>query len=216
MELGPTGFPFEKYVGELLRTEGYDIQIGVMMNGVCVKHEIDIVAESDKETILNECKFHNAPGIVCGVQVPLYVHSRCNDIRNAMDKKSASRFFPGVVTNTRFSHDAIAYGECVGIKLLSWDYPAGKSIRDLADRLALYPVTCLTSLNAKEKKQLLEAGIVACHQIHSKQPLLAKSGLGEAAIRRAVEEVGELCRMDVGKTVQPGERPPRKKGGGRR
>lgn len=196
MELGPTGFPFEQYIGELLKTQGYSIRIGVFMTGLCVTHEVDIVADSKEGTTFYECKFHNATGIFCGVQVPLYVHARFNDIVQKLDKSKGGPFYGGVVTNTKFSGDAITYGECAGLKLLSWDYPAGNSIRDLADKLALYPVTCLTTLSKSEKSMLLSAGIVACHQLHAKQPLLAKSGLREGSIRKAIDEVSHLCRLD--------------------
>ena len=36
MELGPSGFPFEQFVGALLRHDGYFVNVGVMVQGNCV------------------------------------------------------------------------------------------------------------------------------------------------------------------------------------
>src|SRR5688572_31482810 len=46
-----------------------------------------------------------------------------------------------VVTNTRFSTDAIQYGTCAGLNLLGWDFPKKKSLKEQIDTLGLYPVT---------------------------------------------------------------------------
>jgi hypothetical protein len=101
----------------------------------------------------------------------------------------------GVVTNTRFSADAIRYGSCVGLALLSWDYPAGKGIKDLVDSLSLYPVTCLTTLTKTEKASLLAAGIVLCRQLHAGGQLLVKSGIPASCASAVLEEVEQLCRL---------------------
>jgi hypothetical protein len=140
-----------------------------------------------------ECKYHNRPGIFCDVKVPLYVQSRFKDVEQAMVKNPKKNYRGGVVTNTRFSHDAIRYGTCIGLNLLSWDYPAGKGIKDLADTLSLYPVTCLTSLLKNEKVKLLESGIVLCKQIYDDQELLVKSGVRGSRIKSIIDEVSQLC-----------------------
>jgi hypothetical protein len=52
--LGPEGFPFEKFVGELWRHEGYRVRTGVVLQGMYVRHEIDMVAERDGDRVLCE------------------------------------------------------------------------------------------------------------------------------------------------------------------
>jgi hypothetical protein len=47
MELGPSGFPFEKYVAEIFRRKGYSVQTGKIVQGDCVKHEVDVIAEKE-------------------------------------------------------------------------------------------------------------------------------------------------------------------------
>src|SRR3972149_12283764 len=44
MELGPSGHPFEKLVGKLLLADGFSVEVGKIVQGACVSHEIDVVA----------------------------------------------------------------------------------------------------------------------------------------------------------------------------
>src|SRR4030066_1834903 len=46
-ELGPTGYPFEKYFARVLKGHGYSAEVGRIINGYCVRHEVDILAKSD-------------------------------------------------------------------------------------------------------------------------------------------------------------------------
>lgn len=47
MELGPSGFAFEKFFAEILNHQGYKTKIGQFLKGQCVTHEVDVVAEKD-------------------------------------------------------------------------------------------------------------------------------------------------------------------------
>lgn len=195
MELGPSGFPFENYIGELMKTQGYTVEIGVIMQGVCINHEIDVIAQKEAAYEMYECKYHNRQGIFCEVKVPLYVQSRFKDVEQGLVKDPKKKYTGGVVTNTRFSADAIRYGTCIGLKLLSWDYPAGKGIKDLADSFSLYPITCLSSLLKNEKLALLEKGIVLSRQIYLDQQLLVKNGVRGSRIKTILNEIEQLCRQ---------------------
>jgi hypothetical protein len=44
MELGPTGFPFEVFVSELLKAQGFKTTVGTIIQGHCVTLEVDVVA----------------------------------------------------------------------------------------------------------------------------------------------------------------------------
>ena len=50
----------------------------------------------------------------------------------------------------------------MGLKLISWDYPFNKSLRDQIDKYGLYPITSLTTLSKKDKEKLLDKGYVLC------------------------------------------------------
>ena len=73
LELGPSGFPFEQFIGELFRRRGYTVQTNQFITGHCVRHEVDVLATTAGEKNFIECKYHQA-GIKCDVKVALYVH----------------------------------------------------------------------------------------------------------------------------------------------
>ena len=46
-ELGPTGFPFERFVSAVLKYSGYETEVGQVLQGKCVTHEIDVIAHKN-------------------------------------------------------------------------------------------------------------------------------------------------------------------------
>ncbi len=196
LELGPTGFPFEEYISELLKFKNYRTEVGNIVDGHCVSHEIDIIAERDNRKILLECKFHSDQRRFCDVKVPLYIHSRFMDVEQELKKKSGQKdtiFIGGLVTNTRFSSDALKYGLCMGMYLLSWDYPAGKSLKSLIDQSGLHPLTSLLTLSKFEKQQLLDKGIILCKNLVGKEKVLKEIQISEPRIEKIISEVKNLC-----------------------
>lgn len=193
MELGPSGYPFEQFVGALLYARRFDVQVGVILEGRCVNHEIDVLAKRGDEKILVECKYHNQSGFLCDVKISLYVHARFQDIAAGMsDQGKTSRFEGWIVTNTRFSDDAIRYGECAGLRLTGWDYPAKNSLKDLIDKERLYPLTCLTTLTGHEKQLLLDQNLVLCADLLNRQDLLERIRVSAARIPGIVKECQHL------------------------
>jgi len=196
LELGPTGFPFEDYISELLKFKNYRTEVGNIVEGHCVSHEIDIIAERDNRHILLECKFHSDQRRFCDVKIPLYIHSRFMDVEQELKKKSGHKdtiFIGGLVTNTRFSSDALKYGLCMGMYLLSWDYPAGKSLKSLIDQSGLHPLTSLLTLSKFEKQQLLDKGIILCKNLIGKEKVLKEIQISEPRIKKIISEVEALC-----------------------
>ncbi len=195
-ELGPTGFPFEKFVGAILFYSGYDVKTGQFLNGKCVTHEIDVVAHKNGQFIVAECKFHSDEGRNCNVKVPLYIHSRYRDILNNYgDGNKEEKPNEGwVVTNTRFTEDALTYGKCVGLYLLSWDFPKDNGIKDRIDRLGLYPITVSTLLSQREKQFLLSRDVVLCKQLIDDHFYLDHLGVSEKRKVRILEEINILCQ----------------------
>jgi hypothetical protein len=193
-ELGPSGFPFERFVGELLKHQGYKVQVGVIVQGKCVSHEVDVEAQKDHEHFMVECKFHSDQARKCDVKIPLYVHSRFQDISAQWSKESGhgQRFHQGwLVTNTRFTTDAVQYGNCAGLHLISWDHPKSGSLRQRIDVSGLYPITCLATLNNREKQALLNAGIVLAKDL-ADQDLMQRTGLRKQKFDAVMGEVKQL------------------------
>lgn len=198
MELGPSGFPFEQYVAGILQQQGHVTKTGQLVSGQCVDHEIDVIAEKDSDCILIECKYHNYQGIVCNVRIPLYIHARFMDVQKqwcVQPRQKEKHFRCRIVTNTRFSDDAVRYAACAGLELLGWDFPAGHGLKEQIDAAGLYPITCLTSLTKAEKEKLLERRIVLCSELIDSERLLA--GIGVKGTRSAVvlNEAEQLCRF---------------------
>jgi len=195
-ELGPTGYPFEKFIGELLSRLDYQTQVGQIVEGNCVSHEIDVIARKEDAYYLVECKFHNRKDHKCNVQVPLYIQARFEDVRRKWSGESGhkgKKHYGWVVTNTRFTDDATQYGECIGLRLLSWDYPKNNGLKDLISRVNLHPVTCLSSLDTREKKELLKHDIVFCQQLYEDGEMLSRIGVDNRKRNRIVKEATEIC-----------------------
>jgi hypothetical protein len=196
MELGPAGYPFENYIGELFRAQGYDVQVGVVLQGLCVTHEVDVVAEKENELVVVECKYRNAPGFKCDVKIPLYVNSRFDDVEKEWRKylPNQKKSFQGwVATNARFSGDAIQYSACVGLKLLAWDYPEKTSLRKWIDQSGLYPLTALTGLSKAEKQHLLENRFVLARDLIDKPKALELLHLTPRRVHQLQNEASQLC-----------------------
>lgn len=195
MELGPSGYPFELYFAELLKHQGYKVQVSVILNGLCVTHEIDVLASIKNELNFIECKYHNSRGVVTDVKTPLYIKSRFEDVRNAqmLLPENKGKVMNGwVVTNTHFSDDAIAFGTCSGLKLLGWNYPEGKSLREHIDRTGLHPITSFTTLSKAEKSDLLDLKVVLCKDIVENPTLLASINIPRHRIHKIMEEAKYL------------------------
>lgn len=196
MELGPSGFPFEKYIAAILNHQGYSVKVGQFMQGHCVTHEIDVLAEKEDQLCIIECKFHNSTGYVCDVKIPLYIQSRFKDVEQESKKipGNGTKFHQGwVVTNTKFSSDAIQYGLCSNLHLLGWDFPANESLREMIDSSKLYPVTCLTTLTHAEKEIILNKKIVLCLELINNFELLDVLQLPFERSVKVKKELQELC-----------------------
>ena len=197
MELGPSGFPFEKYVAEILKHQGYKITIGEIVKGHCVNHEIDVIAEKGNQHLMIECKFHNLPGTNCDVKIPLYIQSRFKDVEQQWKRLPghSNKSYQGwVVTNTKFTGDAIQYGLCAGLHLLGWDFPNGNSLREQIDVSGLYPLTSLTTLSTHEKQLLLNKKIVLCKELCNQPGLLSIANITEQRKESILNEAHKVCK----------------------
>lgn len=196
--LGPSGFPFEQYAARLFEGKGYSTKVGVILQGKCVKHEVDIVLSKGKLRGFAECKFHNAPGMKCDVKIPMYVLSRFEDIseREGMAFRRGTGREGWLVTNTRFTDDASAFASCAGIKLMGWDVgPLGESIERLIDQRGLHPVTCLTTLKKQQKSDLLAQGVVLCLDLLDGKFLASILHLPVNKQRSIIQEAEKLCKF---------------------
>jgi Holliday junction resolvase len=197
MDLGPSGYPFERYVGAMLSRRGYEVKVGTTIRGKCVSHEIDVIAEKEHEHFMVECKFHNQHGLRSDVKVPLYVWARYQDVlqnwlAQETEQEKNALHQAWVMTNTKFSTDAIQYGECVGMKLVGWNYPDEGNLQDFIESARLHPITCLSSLGLSEKQLLLERDIVIASDLEHRPEVLQELHLPQSTITQVQQELEAL------------------------
>lgn len=168
LDLGPTGHPFEDFVSHLFQKEGWEVETRKIIQGHCVPHEVDFYASHPEQNVFlaAELKYHNDPNYKTDLKVALYVKSRFDDIFSCEPEVRACPIDRGLlVTNTKFTTEAIAYAECAGVELLGWDYPSGASLLTRMSRAKVYPITTLTNLTRSEKRLLIEQGTITVDEI---------------------------------------------------
>jgi len=192
LQLGPTGFPFEHYFARLMEEYGWTTKVGETLMGKCVSHEVDIYGKRDgsKDRAV-EAKYHNRSGAKSDVKTALYVYARHQDLqaRNANIR--------GVlVTNTQFTADAVAYGECMEMKMKGWNYPRGEGIEKYIEDKELYPVTVFSKIPRHVIGKLTHDGIVLASELCSLSTKDARRyGIGEKQLKELQGTTTSLCRM---------------------
>jgi len=195
-DLGPTGFPFERYIAKLMEAQGFTTVVDQNMTGKCIRHEIDIIATKGSERLLTECKFHHETGIYCGIQTTLYVKARYDDVREGEQQdKNYNQCY--LITNTKFSTDSIDYARCIGMRLLGWAYPYNNGLETIIDELGLHPITCLSSIPKKIVHALVNHGIVLCQDVIRNDAPLRQLGLSKNVISDIVHESQAICRQET-------------------
>ncbi|WP_269685647.1 ATP cone domain-containing protein [Flavobacterium lacustre] len=195
--LGPAGFFFEKYIARLFASEHYATVTNLTLQGKCVSHEIDVLVKKNHAIAMVECKYHVGRDAASDVKVPMYILSRFNDLKerqHAIFDKKDSILKCWIVTNNRFTVDAIDFAKCSGLNLLSWNYPEDNNLKTKNDNRYLYPVTCLTTLSISEKEKLLILDVILVKEIIHNSDCLEKIGLSPNRIKNVLKEASELCR----------------------
>lgn len=194
MELGPTGYPFEDFAAEIFKQKGWSTATRQIRQGVCAEHELDIVGTKGESSFGAEVKFHNRHGLKSDLKVALYVRARFDDLAKfnveAGRKPFSERW---LITNTKFTTQAIEYGACAGLSLLSWDYPKQGNLRELIEETGVHPISCLTTLTTQHKRLLMQKGVVLCRQLREHPDTLRELGLPEQAITAALGETDRVC-----------------------
>lgn len=192
-EFGPTGHPFEDFVAELFKKEGWVVEGRQVIPGKCVSHEVDVYATRGQERIAAELKYHNDPGYKTDVKVALYVKARFDDIWQCDPKAQSCPVDTGLlITNTKFTSHAVQYAKCSGLGLLGWSYPHQGNLYDRIVASGLYPITALTSLKKAEKRLLIDQGIVTSEQVASRREALRELGITPERIGRILAETKTL------------------------
>lgn len=194
MELGPTGFPFEKYLAEIFKEKGFTALTGQIVEGGCVHHEVDIVAWNDAKLIMAEAKFHNELGMKTDLKVALYVKARFDDLleKTYLYGKRRKLDEAWLITNTKFTTAAVEYGMCKGLIMIGWNFPEVGNLQSMIEDGDLHPVTCLTSISKSEIARLVEQGVILCKHIKENPTIAKNTGLSEDQVNAVLDEIAEL------------------------
>lgn len=195
--LGPAGFFFEKYIARLFDSEHYETMTNLTLQGKCVTHEIDVLTKKNNQIAMVECKYHVGRDAASDVKVPMYILSRFNDLQERQHaifdgKNKISKCW--IITNNRFTADAVTFAKCSGLNLLSWDYPSTNNLKTKIDNSYLYPVTCLTTLSLSEKDKLLILDVILVKELINNSDSLIKIGLSTNRVKNVLKEASDLCR----------------------
>jgi predicted RecB family endonuclease len=187
MNLGPTGFPFEKFMAEVLQNYGYETKVGEIVNGKCVSHEIDIIAEKEGVRHLVECKYHNTPGNRTGLEVVMYTYARFLDLGEKFNQA-------WLICNTKCTTEAEQYGKCVGVKVTSWNYPNMESLEEMVEKKKLYPITILRSVTGPIGERLFQARVMLAKDLldHDLEDLKRTTGLPQEVLDAIRDEARKI------------------------
>ncbi|UCG77218.1 MAG: restriction endonuclease [Nitrospirota bacterium] len=194
--LGPTGYPFEKYIGEIMKNYGYEVTIGTYIKGECIDHEVDVLGIRDGEVAAVECKYHNVVGRTTDVKVAMYVHSRFRDIEPKFKAEHPDKKFHGwLVTNTRCTENAIQYADCYGFKVLGWQHPNHHSLQKIIEDKRLYPVTVITGIQRGIVDTLISKNIVLLKDLSEMEISDIRSilSLNESKAAKLKQQAMDLC-----------------------
>jgi Holliday junction resolvase-like predicted endonuclease len=166
LKLGPAGFKFEKYVASVLQAYQFETEIPEdEVAGLCVRHEIDVIARKEGRTVMIEAKFRNRFGDTVSLKDVMATWSSFLDLADGAKAGKTLKFDElWVVTNGRFSERALQFGVCRGIHLVGWGSEE-HSLPRLVDHATLYPITIVDDLHSWELETLAAHNILLCREI---------------------------------------------------
>jgi hypothetical protein len=200
LKLGPSGFKFEKYVASVLRAYLYDAAVPEKdQHGLCVDHEVDVIATKDGKTALIEAKFRNRFGDNVKLKDTMATWARYQDLRDGYEADGRCPKFDEVwiVTNGKFSDRSMQYGVCKGIHLVGWSEDQ-HSLAALVDHSTMYPITVLDDVRQWELDRFAQKDLMLCREIAQIDigKLSAKVEIPRDRIEKIVNDCKEVVDLD--------------------
>jgi hypothetical protein len=197
-DLGPNGYPFEKFVAEIFKAWGYETTTDVTVQGHCVQHEVDVVAWKEDKLDMVEAKFHNEFGLKSDLKVALYVKARFEDLASQKftfggRERTLSKSY--LVTNTKFTNEAIKYAQCSDIHLIGWNYPHSGNLHQIIEELSLFPFTILASVDGQTRRNLFNQGVVLCSDLVKYPGYLEDAGVRGVKADKIINEAKMMCKI---------------------
>lgn len=193
-KLGPSGFDFEKYVGEVFTRNGFEVEMNQLIPGFCIgSYEIDFVAKKGGVVHLAECKYHHQAGNRVDLKVGLISYARFLDIKKGTYFKR-QKVRPLIVTNVKFTSEVKRYARCTDIDLLGWKFPPRRGLEKMIEKQNLYPITILPSFKRYFKEIFARERIMMARDIleFSTKSLASRLKISPREIEKLREEAGLL------------------------
>lgn len=196
-KLGPTGFPFEKFICALFKERGFKTKLNPRIKGKCCSYELDFLAEKGGPLYVGECKFRHLPDGRVHSNAALANHARFLDIKKGSWAKG-KRIKSILVTNNKFTRKAKKYSNCVDVDLLSWRHPHKESLAFFIEKKQLYPITILPFLTRKMANKFAEHRIVMAEQVLDKDPgeLSQRIGIPKWKAEKIIKQAQALFDVD--------------------
>lgn len=198
LRLGPAGFKFERYVSSILTAYGYRAEVPEKdLDGLCVPHEIDVIAEKDGKRVLIEAKFRNTFEDTVTLKDAMATWARFMDINEgARTRKTDAYDELWIVTNGRFSDRAQQYCSCKDIRMVGWS-ESEHSLARMVDHQALYPITVIDDLRQWELDAFAKKGYMLCREIAEKDPakLTRQTGISADRAERLVRDCKQIVTL---------------------
>ncbi len=193
--LGPTGFPFENYVGRIFEQQGFQVKVGGRIRGRCVEHEVDVLAWNADFLYLGECKYHNKRGVKVDLPTALLYAARFDDLEQGSfiqkKVKQGRKIKSILVTNTEFTQEAIKYFNCIGKNLWGWKHPHRLGIERMIDEEGIYPITILPSFRSSRLIEIFcQRRLMLARDVL--QADAKKLGLSQGLVEQMRKEAREL------------------------
>jgi Restriction endonuclease len=184
---------FEIFVQALLDANGFEVSPNRIISGKCVEHEVDAVAKKNGITYIVEAKHHVNYHTQTGLDESRIARATLEDLTEgfALGDNDLKVDRAMIVTNTRYSEQAIRYGMCRNILQIGWNSPVNLSVQSMIEEKNLYPLSCLKSLKWDARMNLVNSGTLLIKQLVEEDTakLSKESGLSMETLRRIKETI---------------------------
>lgn len=195
LRLGPAGFNFEKYVASVLTAYGYKTSLPVELEGACVTHEVDVIAEKDGRRMFIEAKFRNQFDDVVNIKDTMSTWARYLDLVEGASLGLCPHFDEAwIVTNARFTEHSLKYGHCKNMVMIGWNHPKERTFAKMVDLSSLYPLTVLEDVNDAEIQLFAGQELMLCRELAKADPsrLAKKTGLKLKRIESVIQSCSAI------------------------
>lgn len=183
---------FEKFVQTLLVAHDFEVSSNTLLNGRCVKHEVDGIARKDGLTYFIEAKHHQNYHSPTGLDESRIARAVLEDVTEGYELGINNLKIDQamIVTNTRFSKHAKIYGKCRNILQIGWSSPAKMYLQDMIEEKKAYPLSCINGLKKSTRLRLVNSGILLIKQlIQVDLPSLSKkTGISRGTLRKVIKK----------------------------